>query len=121
MNALPLAQPQSQLDKKAVKQQSCMNVDCAIIGGGPAGLATAIAISKSSPSSSIAIFEKDSFQPKGASIQISKAGWASLKALEDASSGGDADKSSMSTSLIDKLKDTSVPVLCSFQLYFILF
>lgn len=71
-------------------------VDCAIIGGGPAGLATAIAISKSSPLSSIAIFEKDQFQPKGASIQISPTGWESIKLLD--------------SSLVEKLKQTSVPV-----------
>ena len=70
--------------------------DCAIIGAGPAGLATAIAISKSSPSSSIAIFERDGFQPKGASIQISKAGWESNENLDP--------------SLMNELKKTGVPV-----------
>lgn len=76
--------------------QPPLEVDCAIIGGGPAGLAAAIAISKSSPSSSIAIFERDQFQPKGASIQISKPGWESIAQLDPA--------------LLDKLKETSVPV-----------
>jgi 2-polyprenyl-6-methoxyphenol hydroxylase-like FAD-dependent oxidoreductase len=70
--------------------------DCAIIGAGPAGLATAIAISKSSPSSSIAIFDRDGFQPKGASIQISKPGWESIENLD--------------SSLVNKLKKTGVPV-----------
>jgi 2-polyprenyl-6-methoxyphenol hydroxylase-like FAD-dependent oxidoreductase len=70
--------------------------DCVIIGAGPAGLATAIAISKSSPSSSIAVFERDGFQPKGASIQISKAGWESIENLD--------------SSLVNKLKKTGVPV-----------
>ena len=71
-------------------------IDCAIIGGGPGGLATAIAISKSSPSSSIAIFERDGFQPKGASIQISSSGWKSLANLD--------------SSVVPKLEDTGVPV-----------
>jgi len=74
-------------------------IDCAIVGGGPAGLATAIAISDSSPSSSIAIFERDEFQPKGASIQISKSGWKSIAALDD------GDKL-----LVTKLEETAVPI-----------
>ena len=79
-------------------RQQC--IDCAIVGGGPAGLATAIAISASSPSSSIVVFERDAFQPKGASIQISKSGWKSIAAL------GDGDKS-----LTKKLEETAVPVI----------
>lgn len=74
-------------------------IDCAIIGGGPAGLATSIAISNSSPSSSIAIFERDGFQRKGASIQISKSGWTSITDL-DSNDG----------SLVTKLEETGVPV-----------
>ena len=70
--------------------------DCAIIGAGPAGLAIAIAISKSSPSSSITIFERDGFQPKGASIKISKSGWESIKNVDP--------------SLMNELKKTGVPV-----------
>lgn len=77
-------------------RQQC--IDCAIVGGGPAGLATAIAISNSSPSSSIAIFERDQFQPKGASIQISGLGWKSIDALD-----GDG-------LLMKKLKESSVKV-----------
>ena len=80
-------------------RQEC--IDCAIVGGGPAGLATAIAISNASPSSSIAIFERDGFQPKGASIQISKSGWKSVAELD--SSGGDE-------SLKTKLEETAVPI-----------
>ena len=75
---------------------STTSIDCAIIGGGPASFVTAIAISKASPSSSIAIFEKDAFQPKGASIQISNSGWKSIKELDE--------------SLVQKLEDTGVPV-----------
>ena len=50
----------------------------------------------SSPSSSVAVFERDGFQPKGASIQISKTGWGSIENLDP--------------SLVDKLKKTGVPV-----------
>jgi 2-polyprenyl-6-methoxyphenol hydroxylase-like FAD-dependent oxidoreductase len=77
------------------QKQKCF-IDCAIIGGGPAGLATAIAISKSSPTSSVGIFERDSFQPKGASIQISSSGWKSLADLD--------------SSVVPKLEDTGVAV-----------
>lgn len=69
-------------------------VDCAIVGGGPSGLAAAIAMIKSSPSTSVAVYEEDVFQPKGASIRISPDGWTSLKKLDK--------------SLIPKLKETSV-------------
>ena len=59
-------------------------VEVAIVGGGPCGLATALAISKASclQGSSIEVFESDSFGPKGASIQISKPGWAALAAID---------------------------------------
>ena len=59
-------------------------VDIAIIGGGPCGLATAIALSKAPclKDRTIAIYEKDGFKPKGASIQISSAGWQALKAMD---------------------------------------
>ena len=86
----------SQGNGDTADDSTSMSIDCAIIGGGPASFVTAIAISKASPSSSIAIFEKDAFQPKGASIQISKSGWKSIKELEE--------------SLVQKLDDTGVPV-----------
>jgi len=79
-------------------RQQC--IDCAIVGGGPAGLAAAIAVSDASPSSSIVVFERDVFQPKGASIQISKSGWKSIAALDD------GDKL-----LTKKLEETAVPVI----------
>ena len=84
-----------QIIKSLPLSDSC-NVDCAIIGGGPAGLATSIALSKSSPQSTIAIFERDNFEPKGASIQISKPGWISINKLD--------------SSIVSKLEDASVPV-----------
>jgi 2-polyprenyl-6-methoxyphenol hydroxylase-like FAD-dependent oxidoreductase len=46
--------------------------------------------------SSIAIFDRDGFQPKGASVQISKTGWKSIENLDP--------------SLVKKLKKTGVPV-----------
>lgn len=76
-------------------------IDCAIVGGGPAGLAAAIAILKSSPSSSIVIFERDGFQPKGASISISESGWKSIAELDSGGGGG---------SLVTKLEETGVPI-----------
>ena len=86
-------------------------LDVAIIGGGPCGLATALALSKSRCLQGVTIttvhvplrvdsthaacrmhcircagrvevFESDAFAPKGASIQISKYGWAALKAID---------------------------------------
>ena len=78
-------------------------LDVAIIGGGPTGLACALALlntveSKTKTAAacssseritrstkvapSIAVFEADTFQPKGASIVISKPGWNALKAID---------------------------------------
>jgi len=59
-------------------------VDIAIVGGGPCGLATALAISKARclQGSSVEVFESDEFGPKGASLQISKPGWAALSAID---------------------------------------
>ena len=59
-------------------------------------MATSIVLSKSSPQSTIAIFERDNFEPKGASIQISKPGWTSINKLD--------------SSIVSKLEDASVPV-----------
>jgi len=93
-----------------------LEVDCAIIGGGPAGLATAIALSKSCPASTrIAIFEKDDYAPKGASIQISGDGWKSVKGIDSlAASAAAAEKrtngESKPVSLVKRLEETSVPV-----------
>jgi len=96
--SLPLSLSSS--SSELIVQQPCTKknrcVDCAIIGGGPAGLATSIAIANASPSSTIAIFERDNFEPKGASIQISKLGFDSIKKLEE--------------SVIPLLDEVSVPV-----------
>lgn len=59
-------------------------IDCAIVGGGPSGLAAAIALGRGANCSKLAVFEKDNFQPKGASIQISKTGWKSIQKLDEA-------------------------------------
>ena len=60
-------------------------VDVAIVGGGPCGLATALALSKAPclKNANIAVFEADTWKPKGASIQISKAGWSALENLDE--------------------------------------
>ena len=57
-------------------------VDVAIIGGGPCGLATALALKKASAALNVEVFERDTLQPKGASIQISKAGWKALENID---------------------------------------
>lgn len=60
------------------------SVDIAIVGGGPCGLATALALSKARclRGAAVEVFEADAFGPKGASIQISKPGWAALTATD---------------------------------------
>ena len=59
-------------------------LDVAIVGGGPCGLATALALSKAPclQGARVAVFEADEFSPKGASIQISRPGWAALESLD---------------------------------------
>ena len=68
-----------------------MHVSCArrgtlhihpLVGGGPCGLATAIALNLARPTLNICVFERDDLGPKGASIQISKSGWTALKAID---------------------------------------
>ena len=55
-------------------------VDIAIIGGGPGGLAAALALERNCPvGTTIRVFERDNFEPKGASIAISKGGWKDLR------------------------------------------
>ena len=65
-------------------QNTPRSVEVAIIGGGPCGLATALALSKSRSlqGATVEVFESDAFRPKGASILISKAGWAALNAID---------------------------------------
>ena len=59
-------------------------VDVAIIGGGPCGLATALAISKARclRGAAVEVFESDAFGPKGASIGLSDTGWAALEGID---------------------------------------
>ena len=59
-------------------------VDVAIIGGGPCGLATALAISKARclRGAAVEVFESDAFGPKGASIGLSPTGWAALEGID---------------------------------------
>ena len=80
----------------AKRSRNIAEVDCAIIGAGPAGLITAIQLLHTSPTSTIARFEKDNFEPKGASVQISLPGWESIQVMDK--------------SLSQKLKKTGVPV-----------
>ena len=69
------------------RNQETELLDVAIVGGGPTGLACALALlrassTSSAPRSSIGIFEFDSFEPKGASIVLSKMGWKTLKCID---------------------------------------
>ena len=58
-------------------------VDVAIIGGGPCGLATALALRHSAPTAAIAVFERDpDLTPKGSSVVISPSGWAALRCVD---------------------------------------
>ena len=57
-------------------------VDVAIVGAGPCGLATAIALAKAPCKPTIKVYEKDNFLPKGASIRISTTGWRALRAID---------------------------------------
>lgn len=59
-------------------------VDVAIIGGGPCGLATALALSKARclRGAAVEVFESDAFGPKGASIGLSETGWAALAGID---------------------------------------
>jgi len=75
----------------ALVTTSCMSVrsngpvvDVAIIGGGPCGLATALAISKARclRGAAVEVFESDAFGPKGASIGLSDTGWAALEGID---------------------------------------
>ena len=63
-----------------------LNVDIAIVGGGPCGLATALALKRSVALKdvSVAIFDRDPapLQPKGAALQISGAGWLAIEAVD---------------------------------------
>ncbi|EOD26627.1 hypothetical protein EMIHUDRAFT_236664 [Emiliania huxleyi CCMP1516] len=62
--------------------RSVQHVDIAIIGGGPCGLATALALRRVSclKDASIAVFERDHMEPKGAAIAIQPMG---IDALND--------------------------------------
>ncbi|KAJ1474245.1 hypothetical protein T484DRAFT_1833156 [Baffinella frigidus] len=58
-------------------------IDVAIIGGGPCGLAVALALRKASPAATIAVFERDAhLKPVGSSVVISSSGWAALKCID---------------------------------------
>ena len=59
------------------------SLDVAIVGGGPCGLATALALKKAAPSIEVAIFERDAaLEPKGSSVAIFKSGWAALRCID---------------------------------------
>ena len=60
-------------------------IGVAIIGGGPCGLATALALAKApclQGCGRIAIFEKDEFELSESRVRISQNGWAALEAID---------------------------------------
>ena len=65
-----------------------MTCDVAIIGGGPCGLATAIALSKarSLKRCTVRVFERDHLEPKGAAVALSPLAWAVLEAIDGTAS-----------------------------------
>lgn len=60
------------------------SVDVAIIGGGPCGLATAIALSKAPVmrGCTVRVFERDYLEPKGAAVSLSPLAWRALEAID---------------------------------------
>ncbi|KAJ1631144.1 hypothetical protein T492DRAFT_1144134 [Pavlovales sp. CCMP2436] len=63
-----------------------ISVDIAILGGGPCGLATALALSKATerwPGCTVRVFEKDSLEPKGAAVMLSPLAWAALTYIDE--------------------------------------
>ncbi|KAG8460733.1 hypothetical protein KFE25_010788 [Diacronema lutheri] len=60
------------------------HIDVAIIGGGPTGLALAIALAKAPALASrrVVVFERDDFAPKGAIVGISPMAWAALENID---------------------------------------
>lgn len=69
-------------------QQQPMQVDVAVVGAGPAGLAAAAALHIANPSLSIHVFEKTNMTARGAAVLVGVNG---LKALE-AIGGGILDR-----------------------------
>jgi 2-polyprenyl-6-methoxyphenol hydroxylase-like FAD-dependent oxidoreductase len=79
----PLCHPISVL-AMATPNGGIEKLDIAIVGGGPSGLSVALALLRGAPlaTSNIALFESDSFQPKGASIVMSRSGWDALRCID---------------------------------------
>eukprot|EP00775_Hariotina_reticulata_P007829 gene7829-8026_t len=59
-----------------------MSVDVAIAGGGPAGLAAAVALHKADPSLSIRVFEKTNMNARGAAVMVGVNGLLALNAID---------------------------------------
>ena len=77
-------QVQSRLGLRGDEREEIKRIDIAIIGGGPCGLATALAL-RQEPclrDASIAIFERDYLEPKGAAIILKPLGVNALNAID---------------------------------------
>jgi 2-polyprenyl-6-methoxyphenol hydroxylase-like FAD-dependent oxidoreductase len=59
-----------------------MAVDVAIAGGGPAGLAAAVALQRADPSMSIHVFERTNMNARGAAVMVGVNGLLALNAID---------------------------------------
>lgn len=61
-------------------------VDIAIIGAGPGGLAAALAVknrlSSATNNATVAVYERDQLEVKGASVTISPSGWENIRRVD---------------------------------------
>ncbi|KAI7839966.1 hypothetical protein COHA_006287 [Chlorella ohadii] len=67
---------------EAVRQPQTPDLDVAVIGGGPGGLAAAKAILTARPGLRVAAFERSSLRPKGASVMVQPNGVKALAAID---------------------------------------
>ena len=60
---------------------SCCCLVVAVIGGGPGGLAAARAIANAAPHLSVAMYERSTLRPRGATLAVQPNGIAALEAI----------------------------------------
>jgi salicylate hydroxylase len=76
----PADGPATATDARPEPQQAT-HLDVAVIGGGPGGLAAAKAILTARPGLRVAVFERSSLRPKGASVMVQPNGVKALAAI----------------------------------------